>query len=154
MQKLVIKVALHTTIDINKWNHNIYTYILSHSITSTSVILPLSHTILTRNRTSPCPVLIMHSAWLGSDKYQFESHRFDSTRVQTHGFVNQTRKVKIFRSLSMRGGHSGEGNPIIYHIYINYIEWGYIYIYNWGGGLQQQIEDNIQMVQTLFVMLR
>ena len=29
--------------------------------------------------TSPCPIIIMASAWLGSDKDQFESHWFDST---------------------------------------------------------------------------
>ena len=31
---------------------------------------------------SPCPTLIMPSAWLGFDKCQFLSHRFDLTRVQ------------------------------------------------------------------------
>ena len=36
--------------------------------------------------TSPCPILIMLSAWLGSDKYQPLSHWCDSTRVWTHGF--------------------------------------------------------------------
>ena len=29
--------------------------------------------------TSPCPILIMLSTWLGRDKYQFISHCFDST---------------------------------------------------------------------------
>ena len=29
--------------------------------------------------TSPCPILIMPSTWLGSDKYQFVSHWFDLT---------------------------------------------------------------------------
>ena len=33
--------------------------------------------------TSPYTILIMLRAWLGSDKYQFESHRFDSIRVWT-----------------------------------------------------------------------
>ena len=38
--------------------------------------------------TSPCPkdkgyILIMQSAWLGSDKYQFKGHWFDSMRIQT-----------------------------------------------------------------------
>ena len=31
--------------------------------------------------TSPCPILIMPSAWLGSDKYQFLSHWSDSTSI-------------------------------------------------------------------------
>ena len=33
--------------------------------------------------TSPCPILIMPSARLGSDKYQFKSHWFDSTRFRS-----------------------------------------------------------------------
>ena len=32
--------------------------------------------------TSPCPILIMPSIRLGSDKYQFKSHWFDSTKVR------------------------------------------------------------------------
>ena len=45
----------------------------------------------------------MQSAWLGSGRYQFLSHWFDSTRVQT-------REVRICRSPKMEGGcstHSG-----------------------------------------------
>ena len=33
--------------------------------------------------TSLCPILIMLSAWLGSDKVTFLSHWFDSTRFRT-----------------------------------------------------------------------
>ena len=33
---------------------------------------------------SPCPILLILSTWLGSDKYQFLSHWFDFTRVRTH----------------------------------------------------------------------
>ena len=33
-------------------------------------------------RTSPCLILIMPSAGLGSNKYQFYSHWFDSTRIR------------------------------------------------------------------------
>ena len=36
--------------------------------------------------TSPSPILIMLSAWLGSNKYLFLSHWLDSTRVRTRGF--------------------------------------------------------------------
>ena len=35
--------------------------------------------------TNPFSILIMLSAWLGRDTYQFLSHWFDSTRIQTHG---------------------------------------------------------------------
>ena len=34
--------------------------------------------------TSPCLILIMLSAWLGSDKYQFSSHWFNSAKFQSH----------------------------------------------------------------------
>ena len=34
--------------------------------------------------TSLFPNLIMQSTWLGSDKYQFLSHWFDSTKVRMH----------------------------------------------------------------------
>ena len=33
--------------------------------------------------TSRCPILIMQSAWLGSDKNKYLSYRFVSTRIQT-----------------------------------------------------------------------
>ena len=36
--------------------------------------------------TSSCLILIMPSIWLGSDKYQFLSHWFDSTRLHTGRF--------------------------------------------------------------------
>ena len=42
-------------------------------------ILP-SHIILT---LGPCPILIVPSTWLESDKYTFLSHWFDFTRVRT-----------------------------------------------------------------------
>ena len=49
--------------------------------------------------TSPCAIVIMPSAWLGSDKYTFLSHWFPSTRVRTHEF-------KIDRSPKMGDGRS------------------------------------------------
>ena len=52
-----------------------------------AVTIPLSHIILTL--TNPCPILKMLSAWLGSDKYQFDSHWFDSTRVLIRVFESQ-----------------------------------------------------------------
>ena len=36
--------------------------------------------------TSPCPILVMPSNWLESDKYQCLSHWFDSTSVWTSEF--------------------------------------------------------------------
>ena len=45
----------------------------------------LVNIILTLSQPVPV-ILILLKAWLGSDKYQFLSHWFDSTRVRTHGF--------------------------------------------------------------------
>ena len=56
--------------------------------------------------TSLCPILIMPSAWLGTGKYQFKSHWFDSTGVKTHGVGIRNCKVQIPRSSSMGGGCS------------------------------------------------
>ena len=45
--------------------------------------IPLSCIILILSQSNRiCPILIMLSARLGSDKYQFEGHWFDSTRVR------------------------------------------------------------------------
>ena len=55
---------------------------------------------------SRCPIIIMPSARLGSDKYQFWSHCFDSTRVQTHRVKILTRKIQIPWSPGMGGGCS------------------------------------------------
>ena len=38
---------------------------------------------------SPYPILIMLSAWPGSDKEHSISHWYDSTRVRTHDFVTK-----------------------------------------------------------------
>ena len=43
--------------------------------------IPLTHIISDTVLTSPCPFLIMLSAWLGSDKYKPLSHWFDSTSI-------------------------------------------------------------------------
>ena len=47
---------------------------------------PLSLHYPATEPTSPCPVLIMPNARLGSDTCQFKSHWFDSTRFRTHKF--------------------------------------------------------------------
>ena len=49
--------------------------------------------------TSPCPILIMPSAWLGSDKYQFKSNWFDLTKIRKHEVRIRTRDLRIPRSL-------------------------------------------------------
>ena len=39
--------------------------------------------------TSACPILLMLSAWLGSDKHKYFRHWFGFTSVQTGGFESQ-----------------------------------------------------------------
>ena len=63
--------------------------------------------------TSPWPILIMLSAWLGSDTNQFLSHWFDLTRDWTHN-------IWICQSLKM-------GNACIWP----FCSCIYIYIYMW-----------------------
>ena len=50
-------------------------------------------------QTNPCPILILPSTSLGSDKNQFWSHCFGSTKVWTH-------KVRILRSPKTGDGRS------------------------------------------------
>ena len=59
--------------------------------------------------TSHCPILIMTSTWLGSNKYQFLNHWFDLTRVQTHA-------VQIPRSPKTRDGCSPHSAILSGHI--------------------------------------
>ena len=47
---------------------------------STMTRYPTQSHYLETEQTSPCPVLIMPSARLGSNKYNFLSHWFDSTK--------------------------------------------------------------------------
>ena len=49
--------------------------------------------------TSPCPIIIITSTWLGSGKYKLKSHLFDLARVRTCN-------VWIPRSSKMWGGCS------------------------------------------------
>ena len=56
--------------------------------------------------SSPCPLLIMLSAGLGSDKYQSESHWFDSTGVKIHKVGIRTHNNPIPRSSSIGDGRS------------------------------------------------
>ena len=65
----------------------VYIHILSWCVTSIRAITPLSIIILTLSQ----PILTMPSAWLGSDRYQFLSHWFDSIRV-----FSKTIKIKAY----------------------------------------------------------
>ena len=54
----------------------------------------------------PTQILIMPSGRLGSEKYQFKSHRFDSTRVNTWRVGIRTGEVHIAKSSSTGGVRS------------------------------------------------
>ena len=56
---------------------------MENQAVSTMTKYPMQSDYPDTEPTSPCHILIMSSAWLGSDEYQFSSHWFDSTRVQT-----------------------------------------------------------------------
>ena len=57
--------------------------LLADQATSTMTEYPTQLHYPDSEPTSPCPVLVMSSARLGSNKYQFLSHWVDSTRNQT-----------------------------------------------------------------------
>ena len=62
--------------------------------------------------TSPCPILIVPSARLGSDKYNFLSHWFDSTRARTC-------EVQIPRSHNWT--HSAIPSDLIHNFHLYWI---------------------------------
>ena len=64
-----------------------------------------SHYPITES-TSPCPILIMPSTRLGSDKYQFLSHCFDLTRIRKCRVWIQTHNFRNLRMGSGRPAHS------------------------------------------------
>ena len=75
--------------ELQKWWHSYYSLVtnlwqcaLSWQLYSAASVGHQSHYPDTE-LTSPCPILIMSNTRLVSDKYPFESHWFDSTRVQT-----------------------------------------------------------------------
>ena len=75
-----------------------------------------------------CPILIMQSTRLGSDKYQFKTLWFDSIRVRTHEVWIRTWEVRIPWSPRMGGGCSthSTGCPftstlVVYNLVI--VEW-------------------------------
>ena len=60
----------------------------------------------------------MQSAWLGSDKYQFESHWFDSTKVQT-------RKIQIPKSPKTEDGRfTLSAIPFVQGVGVSEVGWG------------------------------
>ena len=65
-------------------------------------VIPLSQVVLTLSQ----PVLIMPSARLGSGKYQFQSHWFDSIRVRNCEVQIRTSELWIPRSSRMGGRRS------------------------------------------------
>ena len=50
---------------------------------STMTWYPTQSHYLDTEPTSPYTILLIPNAWLGSDKYEFKNHWFDSTRVRT-----------------------------------------------------------------------
>ena len=71
-----------------------------HDLLSHSVILSCTEP------TSPCTILIMSSARLRSDEYQFKSLWFDSTRFQICRLKTWTHDLRIPRSPRMGGRRS------------------------------------------------
>ena len=62
----------------NLWQGQLYSAAsLENQATSTMTWYPTQSHYSDTERTSPCPLLIMLSVWLGSDKYQYLSHWLD-----------------------------------------------------------------------------
>ena len=55
---------------------------LEHQAASTMTCYPTQSHYNDTEPTSPCPILIMPSTRLGSNKYQFQSYSFDSSSVR------------------------------------------------------------------------
>ena len=55
---------------------------LEHQATGTMTYYPTQSHYPAIEKTSPCPIIILPGARLGSDKYQFKSYWFDSTRIR------------------------------------------------------------------------
>ena len=70
---------------------------LGHQATSTFTCYPTQSHYPDILPTSPCAILLMPSARIGSDKYKYLSHGFDSIRVRT-------RELQISRSAKTGGG--------------------------------------------------
>ena len=82
----------------------------------------ISHISPDTEPTSPCRILIMMSAWLESDKYQFVSHWLDSTSVRTHDvWITWSPKTWDRRSLHSAIS-SGQHKPSEHDIVIGSLE--------------------------------
>ena len=100
---------LATSKVISGWAHSWPLYSaasLGHQATSTMTCYPTQSQYPDTDPTIPFPILIMLSARLGSNQYQFQSLWFDSTRFQTCGLWARTHDLRIPRSSRMGAGHS------------------------------------------------
>ena len=79
---------------------------LEHQAVSSMVCYPTQSHYPDTEPTSPCPILIMPSTRLGSDKYQLYSHCFDSTRVRKLRSGFEPATFLNARSPRGGGGHS------------------------------------------------
>ena len=79
---------------------------LRHQSTGTMTCYPTQSHYPVTDPTSHCPILIMLSARLWSNKYQFLSCQFDVTRFRTRRVQIRTREVRIPQSSSMGDGCS------------------------------------------------
>ena len=66
---------------------------LGHQTAGTMACYPIQSHYPDTDPTSPCPILIISSAWLGNNKYQ--CLWFDLTRFQTHELQIGTRDLRI-----------------------------------------------------------
>ena len=69
---------------------------LSHWEISTTVQYATQSYYPDTKRTSPCFILLILSAWLGSDKYQVWNHWFDSTGSRTPDLIRFSRMAGTF----------------------------------------------------------
>ena len=69
---------------------------LGDEIASTMIWYPTQSHYPDTERSSTCPTLLMPSTRLGSSKYQFLSHCFDSTRVRDSNPISQNGERKLY----------------------------------------------------------
>ena len=64
---------------------------LGNQITCTRIRYPTLSHYPDNDPTSPCPMLIILSAWLGRDKYQYLSHYLTRPRIKLPNFRTRAR---------------------------------------------------------------
>ena len=79
---------------------------LEHQAASTMTCYPTQSNYPDTELTSSCHILIMPNPRLGSEKDQFLSLWFDSTRFWTRRLQTRAHDLRIPRSPRMGGGHS------------------------------------------------